>query len=420
MEADNLKDFLLSSRLVSEDDFNLAVQEAEERKQEIEEVLLNKGFLLEDDWRLAKAHILGIPFVDLTGKILPIDTLSLIPEPISRRHNLVVYSKKGDNLEVALLDLRDLEAIDFLAGDFKILPRLTDSQSIKKALCQYQKNLKILFGDLLKREISALENGSEPLDLIAGRIVELLLSQALRQRATAVFFEPVAGEIIVRYRVNGHSYEAMILPLKLLPLLASKFKEVGDFKFDQVGQEINCRVSLVPTTQGERISLRLLSGPKFGPAFEDFNLSEAMVDKIYEALNLHSGLIIVTDSIQGDLSLFLCSLLDILNQPDRNIFTVERSISRQILGINQVPIRSELGQTPAKVLRRVLAQDPDVIVFDEQPERDALVMAVTAALAGKLIIIPFTGSSPADVLEKLINFGLDQNQIDRAVKLVIS
>src|SRR3989338_1677151 len=228
IDEQQLRAFIKDSGLISRADFDAAVKEAGQRKQSAGAVLVAGGKISEDDLRKMQAYLLGIPFVDLKQQKIEFETLSLIPEPIARTHNIVAFKKTANlptatdigqagTLEVAMLDTDDLAAIDFIKKKthFKILPRLTDTASIKSALLQYQKSLKAEFGDLIKEETDALRElpqaGEDALsaadlkkqaeDLPIVRIVDTLLKHAVLQNASDIHVEPMEKELIVRYRI---------------------------------------------------------------------------------------------------------------------------------------------------------------------------------------------------------------------------
>src|SRR3989338_2240232 len=201
IEKKQLKDFVLDSGLVSAEAFSAAEKEAETSGLSIGEELVREGKISEDDLRRMQAYVLGIPFVDLRNQKIDFDLLSLIPEPIARTNNIVAFRKSEKGLEVAMLDTSDLGAIDFVKKkvDLKILPRLTNSESIKNVLVQYQKSLKAEFGDIIKKESSAIKAIKEATDstsekdlkkmaedLPVVRIVDTLLKHAILQNASDI------------------------------------------------------------------------------------------------------------------------------------------------------------------------------------------------------------------------------------------
>src|SRR3989344_2895629 len=195
----HLKSFLSDANLVSQKDFDSAEKEAKDRNQPIGDILIGRNLIGEDELRRTYAYILGIPFISLAGQKIPYDTLSLIPEPVARRNNIVAYNHKDEELEVAMLDTDDLAAIDFIKKKthLKVLPRLTDAPSIKLALKQYQRGLKDNLGDVIKRETDVLaqtgsvEGKEEDLRQMAEgvpavRIVDTLLRHANAQGASDI------------------------------------------------------------------------------------------------------------------------------------------------------------------------------------------------------------------------------------------
>src|SRR3990167_6065727 len=167
IDPDRLRKFILETDLISPAEFDSLAATAKEKGNSIEDVILGSGKMTEDDFRRVKAYLLGIPFVSLRKEKIERDTLFMIPEPIARKHNIVAFKKKDHELEVAMLDPEDLEAIEFIKKGvgLKILPRLTDSESIRSILLQYQKSLKAEFGDIIEKEAGALKmdaEGDEP------------------------------------------------------------------------------------------------------------------------------------------------------------------------------------------------------------------------------------------------------------------
>jgi type IV pilus assembly protein PilB len=208
----------------------------------------------EDDLRRVESYVLGVPFVSLHNVKIPFDVLSLIPEPIARNHNIIAYKKAEDSLEVAMLDTADLPAIDFVKKKvgLKIMPRLTDTGSMKEAL-------KDEFGDLIVKESSALKiiaeaNGDEASeedlkkmaeDLPVVRIVDTLLRHAIIQGASDIHIEPMENELLVRYRIDGLLHDAMTLPKHAAPTISARIKVLSNSRWKWRGSVLHfvCRCS---------------------------------------------------------------------------------------------------------------------------------------------------------------------------------
>src|SRR3989344_2152128 len=282
-----LKDFLIDAGLVPRTELDAAEKRAGEKKQYLGDILVSDGKISEDDLRRTEAYILGIPFVGLKGQKIDFEVLSLIPEPIARKHNIVAFKKTTTALEVAMLDTDDLAAIEFVKKKvgLKILPRLTDVESIKGVLLQYQKSLKAEFGDIIEKEASALkmvaEGGEESQseedlkklaeDLPVVKIVDTLLNHAIIQGASDIHIEPMDTQVVIRYRIDGLLHDAMVLPKTAAPGIVARIKVLanlkldekrlpqdGRFKIESAGEKVAFRVSTLPVYYGEKTVMRLL------------------------------------------------------------------------------------------------------------------------------------------------------------------
>ena len=286
IEKKQLRDFVLDSGLVSKSDFDKAEEQAEKGGITLGEELVREGKMSEDDLRRMQAYILGIPFVDLRNQKIDFEILSLIPEPIARGNNIIPFRKTEKGLEVAMLDTSDLGAIDFVKKKVggKILPRLTNTESIKNAILQYQKSLKAEFGDIIKKEstsIKAIKEAGEEVsekdlkkmaeDLPVVRIVDTLLKHAIIQNASDIHIEQGETEVVVRYRIDGILHDTMVLPKHVGPSLVARIKVLsnlrldekrlpqdGRFKVETDADKVSFRVSILPTYFGEKIVMRLL------------------------------------------------------------------------------------------------------------------------------------------------------------------
>src|SRR3989344_5680761 len=290
INEEQLKKFILDSGLVSRSDFELSVKKAREKKQKIGNILLSDGKISETDLKRMEAFVLGIPFVNLTDQKIDFSIISLIPEPIARNYNIVAYKKSParaggeDGLEVAMLDVDDLSVIDFIKkrSGFKILPRLTDTASIKSVLTQYRKSLNVEFQNIIQKESNSFKNSSttenetRPTEQSFGRetaekselelkamaedlpivkIVDSLIFHAILQNASDIHIEPGEKELTIRYRIDGILHDAMVLDkgagagitarikvLANLKLDEKRLPQDGRFKKEQDGEEISFRV----------------------------------------------------------------------------------------------------------------------------------------------------------------------------------
>lgn len=426
----------MDSGLASRKDIDAAEKVAKEEKRTLSEALVSSGVMSEDDLRRVESYVLGVPFISLSGIKIPFEVLSLIPEPVARNHNIIAYRKANDVLEVAMLDTADLPAIDFVKKKvgLKILPRLTDVESMKYALQQYQKTLKDEFGDLIAKESSALslvsdsdgeEVSEEDLkkmaeDLPVVRIVDTLLHHAIIQSASDIHIEPMENELLVRYRIDGILHDAMSLPKHAAPTISARIKVLsnlkldekrlpqdGRFKMEMDGQKVSFRVSTLPIFFGEKIVMRLLREGRSGYTLEGLGLHGQALERMHSAMKATTGIILVTGPTGSGKTTTLYTVLDLLNTPDVNISTIEDPVEYQMARVNQTQVKPEIGFTFANGLRSLMRQDPDVIMVGEIRDQETASLAINAALTGHLVLATVHTNSSSATVARLVDMGVE-------------
>jgi type IV pilus assembly protein PilB len=362
-----------------------------------------------------------------------------------------LLTKKNDReLEVAMLDVEDLRSIEFIKKKvgLKILPRLTDTESMKHALLQYQKTLKDEFGDLIKKEsasisiLSESEDGEEisesdlkklAEDVPVVRVVNALLKHAIIQNASDIHIEPMENEVLVRYRIDGILHDAMTLPknasnsitarIKVLANLKLDEKRVpqdGRFKMSVDGEKVSFRVSLLPTYYGEKTVMRLLREGGGGFTLESLGFHGEGLERVHKAMKQTTGLILTTGPTGSGKTTTLYTILDILNTPDVNISTVEDPIEYQMPRINQTQVRPEIDFTFSRGLRALVRQDPDIIMVGEIRDGETASLAINAALTGHLVLSTLHTNSAAGAVPRLIDMGVEPFLISSTIRVVIA
>lgn len=442
-----LKRFIGDSGLISREDLDEAENKAKEEKIPLATALVNQGTLTEDDLRRAESYMLGVPFISLTDKKIDFEILSLIPEPVARNHNIIAYKKNDNSLEVAMLDTADLPAIDFVKKKvgLKILPRLTDTESIKSALHQYQKTLKDEFGDIIMKEAESLkviEEGGEEAseedlkkmaeDLPVVRIVDTLLRHAIIQNASDIHIEPMEKEVLVRYRIDGILHDAMTLPKRAAPTIVARLKVLsnlkldekrlpqdGRFKMEVESQRVSFRISVLPVYFGEKIVMRLLREGNSGFTLEGLGFHSETLERVHKATKQTTGIILVTGPTGSGKTTTLYTVLDILNTPEVNISTIEDPIEYQMPRINQTQVRPNIGFSFANGLRSLMRQDPDVIMVGEIRDQETASLVINAALTGHLVLATVHTISAAATIARLADMGVETFLLVSTLRVVI-
>ena len=452
IEEKKLKEFILDSGLVSRTDYENTENEIKKSGLNIEKALISKNLITDDDLRRIKAYILGIPFVDLKGQKIDFEILSMIPEPIARKNNIIAFNKKEGSLEVAMLNTDDLTSIEFVKKKvgLKILPRLTDNESVKNAILQYQKSLKAEFGDLIQKEALSLktlaEEGSEQAvegkegdlkkmaeEMPVVRIVDTLLKHAIIQNASDIHIERLENQVLVRYRIDGLLHDAMVLPknvgesitarikvLSNLKLDEKRLPQDGRFKVEMNREKVSFRVSIIPTHFGEKTVMRLLREDVSGFTLEGIGFHGEGLERIHYATKQANGMILTTGPTGSGKTTTLYTILDILNTPDVNISTIEDPIEYQMSRINQTQVKPEIGFTFSNGLRSLVRQDPDIIMVGEIRDNETASLAINASLTGHLVLSTLHTNSAAGAIPRLIDMKSEPFLLVSTINVIIA
>ena len=394
------------------------------------------------------------------------DVLKIIPEPIAKKHGVVAFRKHGMDLEVAMTDPEDLQTIEFIhkKSNLNILPRLTDSESIKSILGQYKKSIEEELGGLIQtedgtkksieeeaKEIGSLEGKiitspqdesheyeSENLEKAAGdlpviKIVDTILHHSIDQGASDIHIEPTEKDVIVRYRIDGVLHDAMVLPKKLQSGVVARIKVLsnlkldehrlpqdGRFKIETEDYKISFRVSILPVYDGEKIVMRLLREDTTKHSLDSLGISGEALERVHRALKKPVGMLLVTGPTGSGKTTTLYTAMDIINTPEVNISTIEDPIEYRMPRVNQTQVRSEIGMTFAAGLRALLRQDPNIIMVGEIRDGETASLAVNAALTGHLVLSTLHTNSAAGALPRLIDMGVESFLIASTVNAILA
>jgi len=448
IEQQQLKAFILDAKLVTEEQLEKAKKIAEKNNQKLGDVLISEGFISQEELIKLEAYILGIPFINLEKEKIDEEVLKIIPEPIARSHNIIAIKKKGNTLEVAMLDPEDLRTIEFIkkTSDLKILPRLTTPGSIKNALLQYQKTLEAEFGDMIKKEtteIKTMKESDEPLEgeqeelkkmaeeMPIVRIVDTLLKHAILERASDIHIEPTKKDVVVRYRIDGVLHDAMTLPRQASSAIVARIKVLSNLKLDehrlpQDGRfrvetedyKYSIRVSVLPVFDGEKIVMRLL--PETNKAFtlEQLGLRDDALEIIQDNLKKPVGMILITGPTGSGKTTTLYSMMEILNTLGVNISTIEDPVEYRMPRINQTQVNPKIGLTFASGLRSLVRQDPNIIMVGEIRDNETVSLAINAALTGHLVLSTLHTTSAAGAIPRLIDMQAEPFLISSTLNVV--
>ncbi|MCL4338163.1 GspE/PulE family protein [Patescibacteria group bacterium] len=394
------------------------------------EILLSKNLVSEDAVLEAKAKIDHVPFVSLSGRGISPEILTFIPEPVARKYRLVPFDldKKANKLKIAMVDPLDLPLIEFLeqkSGKSIVSYLAKESEITQKIEEVYSAGLSTEVSEALKetatvKTIDAKQLGQIIKEAPIAKIVSTILEYAVRSRASDVHIEPQETRTRVRYRIDGILHEKLALPRSVHEAVVSRIKilsamkiderrvpQDGRFNFKLGSDEIDLRVSSLPTVHGEKIVMRLLKKTGGIPDLPELGLHGISLNYLNNAITRPHGIILVTGPTGSGKTTTLYSVLSKLNTEKVNIVTLEDPVEYEIVGLSQVQINPTAGLTFASGLRSFLRQDPNIILVGEIRDNETMNLAVQAALTGHLVFSTLHTNNAATAIPRLLDLGAE-------------
>lgn len=418
--------------------------EVVQTNQSIEDLLLKKRIVSEHQFAEAKAKALDVPYVTLAGRGVSPEVLNLIPEPVARRYNIFPFDldSKNNSLQVAMEDPFDLQIIEFLEQKTgkRIGAYLALKDDISNAIDErYAQSLGAEVTAALKetvapeiRTVEAGRLGEIIKEAPIAKIVSTLLEFATKNRVSDIHVEPQEGKTRVRYRIDGILHEKLALPKSLQAALVSRIKILSDMKIDEKrvpqdgrfnfrmgNEEVDLRVSTLPTVHGEKIVMRLLKKTGGVPTLGELGLRGLALKHLEENIARPHGIILVTGPTGSGKTTTLYSVLSRLNTTKVNIVTLEDPVEYQIAGINQVQINPGAGLTFANGLRSFLRQDPNIILVGEVRDSETTGLAIQAALTGHLVFSTLHTNNASGALPRLTDLGAEPFLVVSALNCVL-
>jgi len=442
-----LGELLVRGGVVTRDQLNKALEVEKHNGSNVIQELVRLGFTTEDRLTEFLASQFSIERVSLEAADLSETVFNLVPAELIQKHAIVPVKLLGSTLTVAMADPTNLIAINevqFITG-YGVRAVLASSSEIKKILekrygsVSYDEVLK-KFGESemeivqAEEEISLqdLERATQEAPVVT--LVNAVLSDAAKRGASDIHFEPYERVFRIRFRVDGVLHEIMTPPQRLKNAMVSRIKVMasldiaerrlaqdGRIKLKSArGQELDIRVSVLPTLFGEKVVMRLLDKSNLQLDMSKLGFDEQNLKDFKEAIYKPYGMILITGPTGSGKSTTLYSALSDLNKPDVNISTAEDPVEYSLMGINQVQVRDEIGLNFASCLRSFLRQDPDIIMVGEIRDLETSQIAVKAALTGHLVLSTLHTNDAPSTVDRLINMGLESFLLTSSINLIVA
>lgn len=433
----DIGDQLLNKKIISQEQLAMARQESAVKNVPIESILIERGFITNEQLTSARAAQIGISYVDISSKAISPELLTLVPQPVAERYVIVPFEldNESGSLSVAMADPLDLSVINFLEKKTqkKVKPFLSDPSAIKAVISEkYAQGLGTEVTAALKDAPTEIPKGTGNIsadlsksgdvirDAPVAKITTSLLDFAVKSRASDIHIEPVGDSTRVRYRIDGILYEKLVLPAKIHDSVVSRIKIMSNLKIDEKripqdgrfnykadNMEVDLRVSTLPTVNGEKVVMRLLRKSGGVPTLTDLGLRGLALKNLEIAILRPHGIIIICGPTGSGKTTTLYSVLSKINSTKVNIVTLEDPVEYQIAGINQVQVNVQAGLTFATGLRAFLRQDPNIILVGEIRDSETTELAIQAALTGHLVFSTLHTSNASGAIPRFLDLGAE-------------
>jgi len=444
-----VEDGLLTAKQVGE-----LVEQQKKEGTRLLKLLLDRALVSDQDMTVSMGRVLNVPPINLARITIPAEIADMLPREISQNHKVLAVSRLENKLFIAMADPLNVLALDdvkritklevspMIASEKAILDKLTNldsakSGSIEDIIQDAQKradgdpdsdNIETVKETLEEVNLDQLAASSEEAPVI--KLANLILVQAIKDRASDIHLEPFEKQMRLRYRVDGVLADATPPPKQMQLALASRIKimanldiaerrlpQDGRMRVRVAGKDFDLRVSILPTVHGEKIVMRVLDKSNLSASLDKLGLDADTFQQVKSAVDAPHGLLLVTGPTGSGKTTTLYSALNELNNPIFNIVTVEDPVEFQIPGINQVPVKKEIGLTFANALRSILRQDPDIVMIGEIRDTETAEIAIEAALTGHQVLSTMHCNDAPGAIARLDDMGIAPFLISSSVIL---
>ncbi len=428
----NLRDILLEKGLIDQkkyEEINLRQLKTGESEEEVIKAL---RLVSDVDFIKTKALFLRVPYVDLETIGFSPEALTLVSESVAQKYKIVPYNLDTKNkiLSITMVNPLDLETVEFL--EKKTSLKINVAISLEKQIISYIKEKYIREKNITSEVTRALDERKDEEELIkladkkvaveapVAKIVSTILEYAIKSRASDVHIEPQEDTVRIRYRIDGILQEKYLLPRNVHEAVVSRIKILSNLKIDEKrvpqdgrfffsadGNDVDLRISTLPTTYGEKVVMRLLQKSQKVPTLPDLGLRGLALKNLMNSIQRPHGIIIVCGPTGSGKTTTLYSILDIVATSRVNVVTVEDPVEYQMKGVNQVQVNVQAGLTFASALRSFLRQDPNVIMVGEIRDTETAELAINAALTGHLVFSTLHTNDASGVPPRLLDMGAE-------------
>jgi len=438
--GERIADVLIEDGLLLPNQLEEAVAIQKTEGGRLLKILTDKQFVTDQDMAFSMGRCLNVSPVNLARLRVPEEIMGLIPREMAKANKIVPIARLNGKLFIAMADPTNVLAVDDVKRrvQLDVVPMIATEKGVADALSgvhgggtdmsQVLRKVSDEAVDPTNVEVQAIRSEEIDIDRLATdsedapviKIVNLVMVQAIREKASDIHIEPFQRSLKLRYRIDGELTQAESPPKALQLAITSRIKilagldiaerrlpQDGRFRIKVMGKDVDLRVSILPTAHGEKIVIRILDKTSLSGSLDQMGMDETTLGKFKKAIDAPHGMILVTGPTGSGKTTTLYSVLQELNNPQYNIVTVEDPIEYELAGINQVAVRSDIGLDFASALRSILRQDPDIVMVGEIRDNETADIAVKAALTGHQVLSTLHTNDAAGAITRLDDMGIE-------------
>ncbi len=439
-KSKQLGQILIELDMITPEQLETALEEHRRTPKSLGRVLIDMGMIKEGDLVRALAEQVGLEFVDLSEHPIDPTSTALLPEALARRYRAIPIGERDGKLLVAMSDPANVYALDDIRTitNRDVQPLVATAADVERAIQKFAgmdgqvEALASVAADALESEDEQMEAALEDAPIV--KLVNAIMTQAVGDRASDVHIEPAEKNVRIRFRVDGVLHEPMppapkniqgglISRLKVMAELNIAEKRVpqdGRISMKVGGRQLDLRLATLPTVFGEKVVIRILDKSQSLLKLEDLGFLEGPYDRFAQSFRKPYGAILVTGPTGSGKSTTMYSTLNILNEEDKNIITVEDPVEYRLPGVNQMQVNPKAGLTFASALRSILRADPDIVLIGEVRDRETAMIAVEAALTGHLVLTSLHTNDAPSALTRLIEMDVETFLVASAIDSVVA